>query len=72
MTTATPLQAWLKKNSSPTELGRKVGLSRVSIYRIAKGDQDPPLSVAAKIEEATGRNVTLADLAATVVASDQP
>lgn len=43
-------------------LGAKLGLSGASVSRIRKGQQNITLDLAAKIEEATGRVVTVADL----------
>ena len=51
----TPLAQWLKLSGvSTADLGRRVGRSKSFISRVATGQRQPSLEVAAKLSQETG------------------
>ncbi len=50
------LKAWLAQNRTRTkdEIAREIGISTVSLWRIAEGRQQPSPTVAVAIERVTG------------------
>ena len=57
-----PLATYLKKNKQTAgEFARRTGLSRPTVWRIAKGERRPGLYMATMLEQATAGAVKLTD-----------
>lgn len=57
------LQAWLERaGNSRSSLARRSGISKTTLHRITRGETVPRAKTAKAIEEATGGEVTAAEL----------
>jgi predicted transcriptional regulator len=58
-----PLTQYLAKSSrSVADLASAAGVSRMTIYRLIRGDQNATVGVMSRVSAATGGAVTVADL----------